>query len=615
MLVSSRRDPSEFRKRFGWMTLAVIVAFFALWVQLIRLQVFESLRYARIAQDNITRTVWLPATRGVIQDRKGRVLATNRPAYQVYVTPQLIKTERDFKLLFELLKFGVQEQQSFRARLAAVPAYRSMQQIRMLEDLNREQLANLETHRNELSFLEVVAVPQRNYPYHELGAHAVGYLNEVNADDLKRYPKHTYRAGDVIGRSGVERALESVLRGQQGVRRVWIDSKGRPQTHPIDRRLGEYFKQIEPKAGSDVTLTLDMDLMSMIDKAFRPHPAGAAIVVEVQTGRVLAMYAKPAYDLNAMVRGLTQQEVDALNKNPYRPLIDKTLYESYFPGSIFKPVSALAALDAETISPQKTVKCTGFYELGHRKFRCTQVHREVNLQYALIQSCNVYFYRLAEQTGLDKIAEYARIFGLGERTDIGINTESAGFVPTKSWYLNKYKNNFRVGYALNAAIGQGDLRATLIQLAMMYAALANGGALFVPQLVESVRDVHGAIVRAFSPKLRRQLPISKAHLDMVVEGLVGVVNNKKGTAYDARGETEIVVAGKTGTAQVTRKSSAADADGAQRDVGKDDAWFAGFAPADQPSIAMVAVVENAGGGGKYAAPIVVSVLEKYLSGL
>lgn len=599
-IYSPRRDVGEFRKRYKWMALVVVASFAVVLGRAAQLQLFQYKRYAKIARENITKTTILPATRGVILDDRGVVIAANRPAYDVYLTPQAMRMEKDVAKIAALMHLGDEARAELTRRIEAIPERRRTQQIRVFSDITREQLANLETHAAELPGIDVVAAPVRVYPYAGLGAHTIGYLNEVNADDLKQLASQGYRAGDLVGRTGIERAFESTLRGRDGVRKTWTDSRGRHV----------YTK--EPIPGKDVQATLDMGLMKIIDRAFREHPAGAAVVVDVRTGRVRAMYSKPNYDLNEISHKLSTERAKALRDNPYRPLIDKTLFESYFPGSIFKPVSALAALELGTVTPNTRVDCHGFYELGKRRFRCTQVHHEVSLRAAIIQSCNIYFYKLAEQTGLDQIAQYARQFGMGEKTGIGINAESPGFVPTKEWYMKHYDNRFRLGFTLNTAIGQGDLRVTLIQLGMLYAALANGGILYAPSVVEEIRAVDGSPEKEFGKKVRRTLAVTPAHLAEVVEGLVGVVNNNKGTAYDARNEEGVTIAGKTGTAQVSRRSGGGTTGVVSSVNSRDDAWFAGFAPADHPELAIVVLVEHGGGGGKYAAPIAVEVLSEYL---
>jgi penicillin-binding protein 2 len=367
----------------------------------------------------------------------------------------------------------------------------------------------------------------------------------------------------------------------------------------------------EPVPGLDLRMSLDMDMMRSAERAFRGHPSGGLVVVDIHTGRVRALYSKPGYDLNEWASGLSEARQRELLADPYRPLTDKTMYESYFPGSTFKPISALAALQDNVLPGSTHYECPGFYMLGKRRFRCSHVHGDVDMHDALVQSCNVYFYRLAEQVGIDRIANYAHEFGLGQPTGIGINAEASGFVPTRDWYANTHEGHFHMGFSLNTAIGQGDTRVTLIQLAMVYAALANGGTLYIPQLVEKVEQADGRVVQEFPPRIRRKIDVDPAYLTYVREGLYGVVNHRKGTAYDAHIEGGIAVAGKTGTADVVTHKAKDEPPTTVRDL-RPHSWFAAFAPYDNPELAIVVLVEHGGAGGRFAAPIALQVLQDAL---
>jgi penicillin-binding protein 2 len=613
-LLSVRRELGEFRKRYKWMALFVLLSMSGVLVRLSQLQLLEHAHWAKEAERNIMKRIRLPATRGLIRDATGKVVATNRASYIVYLTPQLLE-RRHIDLFARLMSFDDDHKAEFLARLAQIPERRRSHVVALYNDITRDQLAALETHKRELPGLQIVAVPISTYPFGGLGAHAIGFLNEVNAEDLKRSPERSYQSGDAIGRSGVEAAWESYLRGHDGELTVVVDVRGRESETPGSRLQANEHRR-EPSPGRDLKLTLDMDLMRVVERAFRGHPSGGAVVVDVHTGRVRALFSKPAYDLNEMSGRLTADRAVELSNSPFRPLIDKTVYETYFPGSTFKPVSALAALQDGLLTPSNHFECPGFYDLGKRRFRCSHAHGEsVDMRKALIQSCNVYFYHLAEQVGLDRIANLSHDFGLGAVTGIGINTEAQGFVPTRDWYMKQHGNQYHIGFTLNAAIGQGNTRVSLIQLAMAYAAMANGGTLYVPQLVQAVEAPDGSTVEEFPPRVRRHVSIDPGHLSYVKEGMVGVVNDPNGTAYDARIEGGIPVAGKTGTAQVSvgRLPGSVDVQNAWY-YRRSHAWFAGFAPADDPQLAIVVLVEHGGQGGKYSAPIAIRILQEALGG-
>jgi len=616
-LISPRREVGEFRKRYKWMALAVVLAFVFFAGRAIQLQVVEYRKWAHIAEDNVTRTITLPATRGVVRDAMGRVLADNRSAYKVYVTPQIADRNKTLARMAELMELSDAEQKKLIEKVAAIPERRRTHQIEVFSDVSRDQVAVLETHALELPGVDVVVVPVRTYPYRELGGHAIGYVNEVNAEDIERHGA-AYRAGDRIGRTGIEKAWETLLRGRNGFHRVLVDARGRR----VDKAQAEEEEGTQllpmhrdPVPGHDLVLTLDMELMRVVQNAFRGHPAGAVVVVETKTGRIRALYSKPSYDVNQMSGRLTAEQFRALSENAFTPLMDKTLFETYFPGSTFKVVTAIAALGDGLVATSERIECPGYYEIGRKRLKCGHAHGAVDMHSAMVQSCNVYFWKIAEKVGIERINKYARDLGFGEPSGVGINSEAAGFLADRAWYEKKYGNRFLIGYTLNTAIGQGNTRVTPLQLAYAYAAIANGGELHAPLLVEKVMTAGGATVESFSPRVRRKISVAPEHLSYVLTSLIGVVNDQNGTAYDARIEGGVRVAGKTGTAQVSYRSPRAGEDPARTEYyNRDHAWFAGVAPANDPEIAIVVLVEHGGGGGKHAAPIATEIVEQYLGG-
>ena len=613
IMLSRRREVGEFRKRYKWMALVVIVVFLSLAGRMAALGVVNHDYWAGIARDNITKTFTEPATRGLVRDTRGRIIASNRPAYNVFITPQLIDPDDDVRVFSGLMGFSTEERADFERRLEAIPLRRRTHQIQMFTEISRDQLAGLETHSHDLPGVDVVAVPVRTYGYGSLGAHTVGYLNEVNADDLERLQSQGYyRAGDSIGRTGVERSLESVVRGRRGFRRIVVDARGRRQVG-VDEAVGGQTMRRPAVPGQDIVLTLDMELMRIAQRAMRGHPGGAVVVTDVNTGRVRALYSKPSYDLNEMSGRMSVDRYRELTHNPFRPLIDKTIYESYFPGSTFKPISALAGLTDGVMDPNQRIECVGYYEIGSQRQRCNSVHGDVDMHEAIVQSCNVYFWKLAEVVGLERLNTMARSFGLGERTGIGINSEASGFLASRAWYEEHY-GRFRIGYTLNTAIGQGNTRVTLLQLALAYGALANGGTLYVPQLIESIQGPDGSVIEEFEPQVRRQVSTDAESLEYVLEGMRGVVNDPSGTAYEhARIEGGVEVAGKTGTAEISPGSRRTRRDTLYGDhFRRSHAWFAGFAPVDEPELAIVVLVEHGGAGGRVAAPLGTRILQEHL---
>ena len=609
--LSQRREVGEFRKRYRWMALFVILVFGGIIIRVAQVQLFQRDRWSGIAQQNITKTLELPATRGVIRDIAGRVVASNRPSYDVFATPRLLQAE-DIDRIASLMGLNAEDKATLQTRLDELPASRRTRQLELYSDIDREQLAALETHLAELPALDIITVPLRDYPYATLGAHLIGYLNEVNAQDMERArDPGTYRPGDRIGRSGLEKRYEPLLKGSRGFRRVVVDARGNALE---GRRPDSLDVQMlrKPVPGHDIQLTIDMRLMEAFDRAFRPYPSGAAVVVDIHTGAVRALYSKPVYDPNEMSSGLSTKRYAELTGDPFRPLIDKTMYETYFPGSTFKVITALASLEDAVVDPMQRVECLGSLKIGRQKFRCNKRHEWVDLYDAIVQSCNVYFWELAREVGIERITRYARAFGFAEQTGIGVSGEAKGFLATREWYTEHY-GAFRIGYTLNTAIGQGNTRVTVLQLAMANAAIANGGTLYVPQVVQNVKAPDGSLSETFQPRIKREVGVSPQHLDMMRRALVDVVQEESGTAYRARNKDGVRVAGKTGTAQVVSRKGRSEESSSAWYLDRSHGWFAGFAPADDPQVAFAVLVEHGGSGGASAAPIAMSVMQQYLS--
>jgi penicillin-binding protein 2 len=339
------------------------------------------------------------------------------------------------------------------------------------------------------------------------------------------------------------------------------------------------------------------------------------VVVDVRTGRLLAALSKPGFDPNVVSGSMGKEAIgDAftrLYKDPLKPLLDKTISAAYPPGSTYKPFSALAALEEQLITPKSEVDCRGGYEFGRRFFRCTGVHRQVNLYDAIVQSCNTYFYALGELIHIDRLSGIGMDFGFGVKTGIGVNPESRGRMPTRAWYARRYKGEgFRGGFTLLSSIGQGATTVTVLQLALAYAALANGGTLYQPQVVRSIETSDGTVVQDFPPRVRKIIEIPTERLQLIKDALQGVVTDKHGTAHKEMLEG-VDMAGKTGTAQVSHITPKGVDPQKIWYFNRDHAWFSGYAPAEAPEIAIVVLVEHGGGGGKNAVPVAMRVVRDW----
>jgi penicillin-binding protein 2 len=652
-LLVHRSDVGEFRKRYKWLALFASLAFVTIAVRLFQLQVVDEAQYAAVAHENIIRRVVLPTTRGVIRDANGKVLASSRPSYDVEVVAgRVMPSARPLRLrngqpiahdpdswpkLAEILRLNPEENRTLEARIRAActsdddksPCWRT--RILVREDVPRDIVAELKQHTDELAGVDVVGVPVRFYPYAGLGAHMLGYVAEIDSealakvrpqgydaltrDEQQRTNPLGYEAGDTVGATGVEHAWEPYLRGQRGWEKRVVDARGRYRSGPEAERLVDAPARLDPIPGRDLRLSIDVELEQAIDRAMRGHAAGAVVAVDVRTGRLLALYSKPDFDPNDLSGGAGHTRVrEAFNRlyaDPLRPMLDKTMSGSFQPGSTMKPFSALAALEDHLVDPEHTETCEGLVMFGHRAFRCSHVHgRRIDLRKAIARSCNVYFFHLAETVGMDRIARIAQSFGLGEKTGLGINPEAPGRIPTRSWVSLRYRGQFRVGFTLNMAIGEGDVIVTPLQLALAYAALANGGTLYQPQVVRAVETSDGAVVQEFPPRIRRQVQLQPDSLRRVTEALYDVVNDPNGTAYPARDPT-LDVAGKTGTAQTGHVAKKEDEAKLTWFLSQNHAWFASFAPARSPEIAVAVLVEHAGSGPEVAVPVAMQIVHEY----
>jgi penicillin-binding protein 2 len=629
-LLSQRPDVGEFRKRYPWMMLVVLALMGTLIGKLVHLQIIKHEENSEIARENIVHRTVLATSRGLVRDRNGVVLAGSRESWNVYVVPARLDLDKTWPALADYLGLGPVERGKIELRLRQVRAddlaalkknhKYHIREVIVRDDIGRDVVGVLETRKEELPAVSWVSVPMRYYPNKELAFHLLGYVNEVTKEDLDAAPEGSnLQAGDRIGRSGIEKTWESYLRGQRGWRKTILDAKGNRRTAKEDLAHLDEPREQPPIPGRDVRLTIDIDLVQAAKRAFAGHLSGGVVALEAKTGRILALYSKPSVDGNGFVSGLSTKQAEEILQNPLRPLIDKTMFDAFFPGSTMKPFTALAALRTHAISLSSLYTCEHVFTYGKTRFKCEGLHGTTNLHDAIVHSCNIYFYQVGRDAGIDAIAAMNQEFGFGMRSGIGIQ-EVPGLVPTQAWYTQHYGGNYHKGFALNAAIGQGNTKVTPLQLALAYAALGNGGTLWAPQLVRSIEtpviDGQGGGVEIdFAPRVRRKITLAPNDLRYVLDAMHGVVNEEGGTAFRER-IPGLDVAGKTGTAQVSKVGPNSGIDPHSLwYFNRDHAWFAGFAPFDDPEIAIVAFVEHGGGGGRNAAPIAFRVMQEYFQKL
>lgn len=597
--------------RHRWFILAVGIAFTILLARLWYIQVIRGDEYWRASTENIIRNVDKKPPRGRIYDRTGVVLAENRPSYDVYLVPHIFKRSGDDETI-DLLQRYLDLSEDERKKVEK-EAKSNAARVLVRTDVSRAEVALIESDRLRLSGVDVVATSHRNYPFHHVGAHTVGFVGEVRGSELEELAGYGYGPGDYIGRMGVEQAFEAVLRGSPGIERQVVDARGIPQGEAETKFLIGEYQKVTSVPGRDLHLTVDAELMLIIDRAFRNYPGGSAVAIDPRDGSVLAAYSKPAFNPNAWSGRLSSQEKLRTDNDFFKPLLDKSV-SAYFPGSTFKVAGSLAALETGAMEIDDELKCHGSYRFGGRRFRCWKHggHGKVNVEEALQQSCDVYYYKVADEIGIDPIAERAHIFGFGEPTGYPLNNESAGRVPNKEWHRKHSPEGYQRGFDLNTILGQGDTLATPLQVAMAYAAIANGEAIYYPRILDQVTSRDGETLFTFEPRVRKRFDIDPEHLQAIRHGLWMAANVENGTSYPHRFEG-VEVAGKTGTAQVHKIGKIRRANRDKAIQLRDHAWYASYAPYENPEIVLVVFLQHGGHGGSDAAPVAMEILEKYFN--
>jgi penicillin-binding protein 2 len=602
---------AELHRRLRWVALIGIGALVVLVGRLWQLQVMRGEGYYERTVSNVVKERYLPSVRGKILDRTGVPLADNRPAFNIYATPRQMTRELEAELI-RMLGLSDSEIAKIDDRLAIGRKRDPRVAIAILEDQGRDRAALIEQSLARLPGVEIRHEPYRYYPQGDLAAHLIGYMTQMTAAEADRLTNQGYDASELVGRYGLEDKWENYLRGKKGIERYAVDARGQRLDDATASALIQGEHGVPAIPGANVVLTIDAELQKLAEKAVSHVAAAAVVVVEPRTGKLRVVVSKPSFDPNIMTGHLTQAEETMLKQDPRKPFVDKALRATYPPGSIFKFTTALAALEAHQAAADENMFCPGEYQLSGTVFRCHGTHGKVDLIAAIQHSCDFYFWKLAERIGIDPIAQVATEYGLGKPTNLGLNGDSAGRIPTKDWYDRT--SHYRAGFATNTAIGQGDVEVTVLQMAMAYAALADGGTLYVPQVVERLEAHDGRVITSYEPQIAHLIKTPADALAVWKRGMWKVTNELGGTAFE-HGHTDVVpVMGKTGTAEVKKHHK----DGDDKDLERwnpraDHAWFAGWAPADDPEIAIVVMVEHGGGGGAVAAPIAKQILEGYFT--
>ncbi|NTT85486.1 penicillin-binding protein 2 [Tabrizicola fusiformis] len=599
---SSRRFTRRALFMGGCMTAMVAV----LGARMRFLGVEQADQFRLLAEENRINIRLIPPNRGLIQDRNGKLIAGNEQNYRVTITREDAgDVEEVLDRLTHIIPMSAEDRADI---LKEVKRNSPFVPITVADRLAWEDFSRIAVNGPALPGVTPEVGLSRVYPRDTDFAHVVGYVGPVSEKDLEgiespdpllRIPKFQ------IGKIGVEKWMEDSLRGHAGTKRIEVNAVGRVMRE-LDRNEGE--------PGADVRLTIDADVQNFVQARLGDESA-ACVVIDVQNGDLIAIASAPSFDPNLFVRGISQADYSTLMQHDHRPLANKSVQGAYPPGSTFKMVTALAALEAGVINADSTVSCPGYLEFGNRKFHCWKRggHGRVNLERSLMESCDVYYYDIAQKVGIDKIAEMGRRLGLGIRHDLPMSAITEGNMPDKAWKIERHKSEWRVGDTINASIGQGYVLASPLQLAVMTARVATGMAVN-PRLVKAI---DGKEVPVTPPE---PLGLEGSILRAVQRGMFAVMNGKAGTARGSRiADDTMLMCGKTGTSQVRNISAAERASGVVSNdqlpwERRDHALFVGFAPADAPRYAVVVVVEHGGGGSAVAAPIARDALLRALYG-
>lgn len=590
-----RQDPiTSHENKFKWCKRILAFAMIILFMRLFDLQILKGEEMRRQSEQNRLRIKKIIAPRGTIFDRNGKVVSDTRPSFNLYINREDIK---DFTQtvdgLVDLLDLDRDE---VIEKLKEARDFPSSFPVKIESDMSMDQVAKIEANKFYLPGVTIQIEPKRNYPYGTMLAHVLGYVSEISAEELKRKEYKEYSPGDAIGKFGLERMYEKYLRGVDGEKRVEVDASGR-EVRVLD--------VIEPISGNSLYLNVDMDVQEAVERAYdgkdgSPGKKGGAIVSDPRTGGVLALTSRPAFDPNQLSSG-SKSYWQSVALDDRHPLQNRAIQGRFPPGSTFKVMLALEALERGVINEHTSFTCTGGFFFGNRVFRCWEKrgHGTVSVHRAIVESCDVFFYNVGLRLGINAIHEAGEKIGLTRLTGIDLPGEKKGLVPSPEWKQKTFNEKWYEGETVSVSIGQGAVWLTPVSLMQLAAFIGNEGVTFKPQIVNRVVAPNGKVVKVFKPQMTANVKLHKEAVRLVKDGMKGVVNEPRGTAKVAQ-LPQVNICGKTGTAQSV---------GLGKGGQGDHAWFIAYAPDDAPSVAMGVLVEHGGHGGSASAPVAKAVGE------
>ena len=594
--LTQHEDFRHLQRRLIFLRLALLIGVFLLFSRVWYLQVIKGGYYRDLSEQNRVRTVPIRSARGLIFDRRGELLANNVPSFNLYATLEDTKDLNDLAVSLEYL-IGLPQAET-KKRFARQP--RTYVPILLKSGLTLREAAVIEGHRLDLSGVRIQAESQRNYLHGFLASHLLGYVGEISQEQQDETAFTDLTMGSIVGKSGVEKSFDQVIRGRPGQKTIEVDARG------AERKT---LAVVEQTSGDDLYLSIDLPMQRLAESLLDPE-SGAVVAIDPANGDVLVLASRPGYDPNILSHGLSGAVWEQIASDARHPLTNRAIQGVYPPGSTFKIMVASAALESSKWTTNTKIQCSGAYPFGNHVFRDWKKggHGTVDMYQGIVNSCDVYFYMLGNRLGVDAIAQTARQFGLGQLTGIELQGERTGILPSTEWKQRVRKEPWYPGETISVSIGQGYVSVTPLQMATAMAAVANGGVLYKPRLVRSIRERATGQSRDILPAEKGIISMNSESFAFMHQALRGVV--VEGTGKRAQSKL-VEIAGKTGTAQsVGARLQKSEGEDIPKQF-RDHAWFVAYAPADHPTIAVAVIVENTGHGGTFGAPIAKALIEEY----
>ncbi|MHA1575153.1 MAG: penicillin-binding protein 2 [Alphaproteobacteria bacterium] len=586
----------QLNKKIRFSVFLIFFTFVFVLSRLWYLQIIKGHDYLEQSINNRIRITKIPAPRGNILTEKNVVLVKNVPSFDLSIIPQDVPdVNAVLQNLSELLETN---DTIFKEKISKKRGRPPFEAIVLKKELSWNEMSLILSRKTDLPGINIAVIPKRFYCFDNLAPHVLGFLGEVNFSEINKYKKRAYLPGDVIGKYGIEKLCEQTLRGKMGGMQTEVDVFGNRK---------KTLAEISPVSGKNTKIFIVPKLQKIACAQFK-EKNGAVVAIDPNNGKILVLASFPSFNSNLFARGIDIKEWRKLINNPFHPLLNKAIQSTFPPGSVFKVITAIAALEEKNFDPEKKFFCPGYFKLGNRKFNCWKKggHGWMNMKEAIVCSCDCYFYNISLRIGINKISHYAGLFGLGEKTGIDLPGEKPGFVPTAEWKLKKYGSSWQKGETLNVSIGQGFLLTTPIQIAALFSGIATGGYIHKPTIL-----IENGVTDAFPSVFFKETGVSKKTLLFLKNALSAVVNSPGGTGAGAKLKN-VLVAGKTGTAQVV-SNRVDDKDETVPWYIKDHAWFVAFAPVENPKIVVCVFVEHGGSGGRVAAPIAREIIKGFFN--